>query len=97
MPIYEYQCSGCKHELEAMQRFSDKALTLCPECNQESLHKKVSMSAFQLKGGGWYKDGYGKQAPADKSAKKETTTTDTKKTGNSSTSETKKTTTQKAS
>ena len=54
MPIYEYQCSACGHELEALQKMSDDALLYCPECHAETLKKKISAAAFQLKGSGWY-------------------------------------------
>jgi putative FmdB family regulatory protein len=54
MPIYEYQCQSCGHELEALQKISDPLLTDCPACQQVSLKKKISASAFRLKGGGWY-------------------------------------------
>ncbi len=59
MPIYEYICESCKEELEIIQKISDEPLTECPSCKNRSLKKKTSMSAFHLKGGGWYKDGYG--------------------------------------
>ena len=54
MPIYEYRCEACNHELEALQKMSDDVLKRCPECKNESLIKKVSAAAFRLKGGGWY-------------------------------------------
>lgn len=54
MPIYEYQCAACGHELEALQKMSDDALIYCPECHAETLKKKISAAAFQLKGSGWY-------------------------------------------
>ncbi len=54
MPIYEYECSACKHQLEAFQKMSDAALTDCPECHKSTLHKQVSAAGFQLKGTGWY-------------------------------------------
>lgn len=54
MPIYEYRCEDCGHELEALQKLSDPKLTTCPECGKESLVKLVSASAFVLKGSGWY-------------------------------------------
>jgi putative FmdB family regulatory protein len=54
MPIYEYQCKECGHQLEAIQRFSDAALTQCPACHQQSLSKQISAPSFRLKGGGWY-------------------------------------------
>jgi putative FmdB family regulatory protein len=54
MPIYEYRCESCGHELEALQKLSDEPLTACPACKGETLRKKVSAAGFQLKGSGWY-------------------------------------------
>lgn len=54
MPIYEYRCSVCGHQLEAIQKFSEPPLVKCPQCGAEGLTKLVSASAFQLKGTGWY-------------------------------------------
>ena len=54
MPIYEYQCQACGHELEAMQKMSDAPLTDCPECGKPALKKLISAAGFRLKGGGWY-------------------------------------------
>jgi len=54
MPIYEYRCENCGHELEALQKLSDSPLTDCPECKTSRLKKRVSATAFRLKGGGWY-------------------------------------------
>lgn len=54
MPIYEYRCQSCAHELEALQKLSDQLLTDCPSCGQAALKKKISAAGFRLKGGGWY-------------------------------------------
>jgi len=54
MPIYEYQCDDCLHELEVLQKMSDAPLTKCPECGGSSLVKKVSAVGFRLSGSGWY-------------------------------------------
>ena len=54
MPIYEYQCTECEHELEKLQKISDDPLTDCPECGKPALRKMVSAAAFRLKGSGWY-------------------------------------------
>ena len=54
MPIYEYRCASCGHELEALQKFSDAPLVECPACHQAELRKKVSAAGFHLKGSGWY-------------------------------------------
>lgn len=54
MPIYEYQCDSCSHQLEALQKLSDAPLTDCPACAEPGLRKLVSAAGFRLKGGGWY-------------------------------------------
>lgn len=57
MPVYEYECGGCDKVFEVQQRIADGPLTVCPECGGE-VRKLISMSSFQLKGSGWYTDGY---------------------------------------
>ena len=54
MPIYEYKCSACQHEMESIQKFSDAPLVTCPACGKDALTKLVSAAGFQLKGSGWY-------------------------------------------
>ena len=60
MPIYEYRCTSCGHTLEVIQKYNDKPLKKCTECSG-ALEKLISRSAFQLRGGGWYNEGYGGQ------------------------------------
>ena len=64
MPIYEYICGACEAKHETMQKLSDKPLRKCPNCGANKLKKALSLSGFQLKGSGWYKDGYAAKAPA---------------------------------
>ncbi|HID83396.1 MAG TPA: zinc ribbon domain-containing protein [Chromatiales bacterium] len=54
MPIYEYQCDSCGHEMEALQKMSDAPLVDCPECQKATLKKLVSAAGFRLSGSGWY-------------------------------------------
>ena len=54
MPIYEYVCNNCMHELEALQKMSDAPLLECPACEKEALKKKISAPGFRLSGSGWY-------------------------------------------
>jgi putative FmdB family regulatory protein len=59
MPIYTYRCAKCKHELEEIQSFGDPPPEKCPACESKgTLEKTLGVSNFQLKGGGWAKDGY---------------------------------------
>ena len=71
MPIYEYRCNSCGHELEAIQKMSDAPLLDCPACNKADLKKLISAAGFRLKGSGWYEtdfksSGANKDKPAPK-------------------------------
>lgn len=54
MPIYEYHCNVCNHELEVIQKMSEPPLQTCPHCGNLALQKRISAAGFRLKGGGWY-------------------------------------------
>ncbi|MEH6470794.1 MAG: zinc ribbon domain-containing protein [Halopseudomonas sp.] len=54
MPIYEYQCGECSHQLEALQKISDAPLQDCPACDKPALNKMISAAGFRLSGSGWY-------------------------------------------
>ena len=54
MPTYEYRCKSCGHELEAVQSFSDDALTECPVC-AGPLRKVFGSIGITFKGSGFYK------------------------------------------
>ena len=58
MPMYEYICQPCKEEKEELQGYDDPA-PKCKKC-EKAMKRKISKTSFQLKGGGWYKDGYQK-------------------------------------
>lgn len=60
MPIYEYVCDDCSHELEALQGINDDALSECPACHHSALRRKISAAAFRLKGSGWYETDFKK-------------------------------------
>lgn len=84
MPIYEYKCSHCGHQLEAIQKISDDPLLLCPNCDKNGLKKQVTAPSFRLKGSGWYETDFKtgkKKNLSDGSSKKESvnTVTDSKK------------------
>jgi putative FmdB family regulatory protein len=65
MPLYEYQCEECGLTFEVRQKFSDAPIDRCRECGGKA-RKLISQTAFTLKGGGWYQEGYtsGKSCPA---------------------------------
>ncbi|TNF22761.1 MAG: zinc ribbon domain-containing protein [Deltaproteobacteria bacterium] len=64
MPIYEYRCEGCGHQLEKLQAFSDDPLTKCPVCAEDLLKRLISQTSFHLKGSGWYVTDYKKSGGA---------------------------------
>lgn len=74
MPLYEYKCKKCGHSFEEMQKFSDPPLKKCPKC-KGAVEKTVTAAGFQLKGSGWYKDGYAKTS-GKKSEQAGTSTTE---------------------
>lgn len=67
MPIYEFECESCHKITEVTQSISAPPLGACPDCTGP-VKKLISQSSFQLKGGGWYADGY--SAPAKKETAK---------------------------
>jgi putative FmdB family regulatory protein len=54
LPTYEYACKACGHRLEAVQKFTDDALTVCPDCDG-ALRKVFGAPGIVLKGSGFYK------------------------------------------
>lgn len=54
MPTYQYRCTACGHDLEAVQKFSDAALTECPNCGG-SLRKVFNAVGVVFKGSGFYR------------------------------------------
>ncbi|MGH3545348.1 MAG: FmdB family zinc ribbon protein [Mycobacteriales bacterium] len=55
MPTYQYVCTSCARQLEAVQSFSDAALAGCPQCNG-SLRKVFSSVGVVFKGSGFYRN-----------------------------------------
>ncbi|GAB7049913.1 FmdB family zinc ribbon protein [Catenuloplanes indicus] len=54
MPTYQYACTECGHQLEAVQSFSDEPLTECPAC-QGRLRKLFNSVGIVFKGSGFYR------------------------------------------
>ena len=55
MPTYQYACTECGNQLEAVQSFSDPALTECPNC-QGRLRKVFNSVGIVFKGSGFYRN-----------------------------------------
>ncbi len=68
MPIYEYRCDGCGHEMELIQRMSDDPMKDCPVCKESKLKKLISAAGFRLKGSGWYESDFKNSKNSKKSS-----------------------------
>lgn len=56
MPLREYDCPKCG-TFEVLQKMNDAPLEQHEACGSP-VSRRVSLSSFSLKGGGWYSDGY---------------------------------------
>src|SRR5512141_3358504 len=59
MPLYEFRCGSCGHEVETLMAFSDPVPTTCEACGGP-LKKLLSAPAVQFKGSGFYLTDYGR-------------------------------------
>ncbi|RJL33228.1 FmdB family zinc ribbon protein [Bailinhaonella thermotolerans] len=80
MPTYQYACTACGEQLEVVQKFSDEALTECPNCSGR-LRKVFSAVGIVFKGSGFYR--------TDNRSGSSTTTATTTKSSSANGSETK--------
>jgi len=55
VPTYAYACTACGHAFDAVQKFSDAALTECPECGGR-LRKVYTSIGVTFKGSGFYRN-----------------------------------------
>ena len=72
MPLYTYKCNQCEFSDEVMIPVKKRDKTF--PCEQEGctgvMERDIDIPSFQLKGGGWAKDGYGKKKPKEKKVEK---------------------------
>ena len=71
MPTYQYACTACGHELEAVQSFKDEPLTACPEC-EGRLRKLFSSVGVVFKGSGFYRNDSRPKEPSSASSSSST-------------------------
>jgi len=73
VPTYQYTCTECGEPLEAVQKFSDAPLTVCPACGGR-LRKVFSAVGIVFKGSGFYRtDSRNGSRAADPAASSSTT------------------------
>lgn len=53
MPLYDYRCKDCGHEMEVLQKIQDLAPP-CEACHQNSLERCVTSAQMRFKGNGYY-------------------------------------------
>lgn len=69
MPIYEYQCSNCGHQLEELQSISEPPLVKCPKCGKNTLKKLIGTGGGLIfKGSGFYLTDYKKKSSSEASS-----------------------------
>ncbi|WP_432138473.1 MULTISPECIES: FmdB family zinc ribbon protein [unclassified Streptomyces] len=89
MPTYQYQCTECGEGLEAVQKFTDDALTECPSCGGR-LKKVFSAVGIVFKGSGFYRnDSRGSSSSSSPASSKSSTSTSDSSSSSSSSSESK--------
>ncbi len=54
MPTYSYACTECDHRFDAVQAFTEDALTSCPQCSGR-LRKLFNSVGVVFKGSGFYR------------------------------------------
>ena len=75
MPTYQYTCTECGEPLEAVQKFSDAPLAVCPACGGR-LRKVFSAVGIVFKGSGFYRTDSRNGSRAAESAASSSTTSD---------------------
>uniref|UniRef100_A0AAU2V8L6 FmdB family transcriptional regulator n=1 Tax=Streptomyces sp. NBC_00003 TaxID=2903608 RepID=A0AAU2V8L6_9ACTN len=88
MPTYQYQCTECGEGLEAVQKFTDDALTVCPNCDGR-LKKVFSAVGIVFKGSGFYRNdsrGASSSSSPASSASKTSSSSDSKPAASTSSS-----------
>lgn len=86
MPIYEYACEKCGHEVDVLQKIGEGPPAKCEKCGAKGkMKRRVSRSSFVLKGGGWGADLYGNKKSSSSDKTSASTTSETSKSSTSST------------
>jgi len=85
VPTYQYACTACGHQLEAVQSFADDPLTECPVC-EGRLRKLFSAVGIVFKGSGFYRTDSRSGGTATDPAKSSDTKSGESKSGDSGSS-----------
>ena len=83
MPTYSYACTECGNRFDAVQAFSDAALTDCPKC-QGRLRKLFGNVGVVFKGSGFYRNDSREAAKGSAKSSSNGSTTSSESNGSSS-------------
>ena len=73
MPTYAYHCIACGHREDILQKITEDALTLCPECGKEGFQRGPGGGiGLSFQGSGFYITDYGEKPEPSQSAEKKT-------------------------
>lgn len=96
MPVYTYRCESCGIQFDHQQSFNAANLTVCPECEEEALHRVYRPVGIVFKGSGFYAtdnrspSGQKSERSKDESSSKTETKSDEKKSSEPAKKESKK-------
>ena len=68
MPVYTYRCENCGIQFDEKEGFNHPTKTVCPECEEESLHRVYQPVGIVFKGSGFYATD--NRSPSGKEARK---------------------------
>jgi putative FmdB family regulatory protein len=103
MPTYDYICDACNHEFESFESIKADPQTVCPQCQEPKLRRKIGGgAAIIFKGSGFYQtdyrsESYKKHAAADKPSESSSKPADSSSSSSSSSSSAAKSDTPKSS
>jgi putative FmdB family regulatory protein len=81
VPTYSYACTECDNRFDAVQAFTDDALTSCPECSGR-LRKLFNSVGVVFKGSGFYRND--SRESSKSSVKSDSSSSSSEKTASSS-------------
>jgi putative FmdB family regulatory protein len=90
LPTYSYACTECDNRFDAVQAFTDQALTACPQCSGR-LRKLFGKVGVVFKGSGFYRTDSRAASGSSNGEKKATADSSSASSPSSDTSSTSKT------
>lgn len=83
VPTYSYACAECGNKFDAVQAFSDDALTACPKCDGQ-LRKLFGKVGVVFKGSGFYRTDSRESAKSSSNANSQSSSSSSEKSSSGS-------------